>query len=299
VTPRLSVVIPFHGAERWIERCVEGVLSQAYPREAYEVLLVDNNSSDGSAGIVERYPGVTLLHEPAQSAYAARNRGARAARGDILVFTDADCVPRGDWLASMSEAMRDPRVELVVGSVTPGGDSPLVNLLGAYEDVKARHIVASGDARLYVGHAGNMAMRRATFDRCGPFVEWRRGSDTTLVRRVVDSRSCGAVRYEPGAAVEHLEVERPADYLAKVFTYGRSYRHYRRLNGCRPLTSGKRLRLLGATMRRERPTPLDGARLSVVLLVGLGCWLAGSAVGLRDAFSAPATLRAVPPPRTG
>jgi len=76
VTPRLSVVIPFHGAERWIERCVEGVLSQAYPREAYEVLLVDNNSSDGSAGIVERYPGVTLLHEPAQSAYAARNRGA-------------------------------------------------------------------------------------------------------------------------------------------------------------------------------------------------------------------------------
>ena len=62
----ISVIVPFYNEEGYVEQCVQALLSQDYPKERYEVILVDNNSSDRSAEIVRRYPGIKLLSEGLQ-----------------------------------------------------------------------------------------------------------------------------------------------------------------------------------------------------------------------------------------
>lgn len=277
--PRLSVVVPFFRAERYVERCLAALVGQNYPAGRFEILPVDNNSPDDSRQIVLRHAGVRLLHEPTQGAYAARNRGWREAAGEIVVFVDADCVPAPDWLSRLAEAMRDPQVQVVVGSVKPGGSSRLVELVGAYEDGKERYILAGDEPTLYVGHAGNMAVRKAILEELGPFLEHARGSDTTLVRRIVDSKSCRAVRYAPTAEVRHLEISRLRDYFHKVFLYGRSWRTHRRVNGSRSLSSSERLSIFRTTVRGNGLRSGEAAVLLAVLLAGMCCWSAGAAAG--------------------
>ncbi len=97
----ISVIVLFYNAERYIAGCIEGLLSQSYPLEQYEILMVDNNSMDASAKIVKKYTCIKLVSEGKQGAYAARNRGLQEAKGGIIVFTDPDCVPFSNWQSYM------------------------------------------------------------------------------------------------------------------------------------------------------------------------------------------------------
>ena len=221
----ISVVVPFN-AERYIRRCIEGLLAQDLPRERYELFMIDNNSSDDSDTIVEEYSGVQLLREPKQGAYAARNRGLAHARGSILVFTDPDCVPQRDWLRRITEPFSSPEIQIVMGRSLMGDDSLLLAIVQGYEKIRDEHILNGDDAELYYGRTNNMAVRQRVFSELGPFVELRRGGDTVLVRRVVDRYSCAAVRYQPEALVAHLQIDSLSVYYKKTFAYGRSSRRY-------------------------------------------------------------------------
>ncbi len=190
----MTVVIPFYNAAATLARCIEALEAQRYPRERFEIILVDNNSTDGSADIVRRCGGVRLLREAAQGAYVARNRGVAASRGNILVFTDPDCIAEPDWLASIAAAMENPGTEIVIGGYVPPADSASIGLLAQYENAKDAFVFSSGIPELYYGHTNNMAVRRTTFERFGPFVERRRGADTIFVRRVVAALPCCGVR---------------------------------------------------------------------------------------------------------
>jgi glycosyltransferase involved in cell wall biosynthesis len=276
---RLSVVVPFRGAEETLEPCLEALTAQTYPPEAYEILLVDNNAVSRTSQIAQQFPRVRILRQSEPGPYTARNLGARETIGDVIVFTDADCTAPPDWLTRIAAAMDDPDIEILIGSKRPFGRSTVVELLAAYEEVKARHISGSSDPTLYVGDAGNMAVRRSTFARFGPFDDIRRGADTTFVRRVVDSRPCSVVRYDSALAVRHLEVVHARDYFRKVFVYGRSYRRYRQLSGARSLSSLERLRLFEETVRQERPPALGRLALATALAAGLCCWCAGFVLG--------------------
>ena len=98
----ISVVVPFYNAARYIEDCIKALLAQTYSSTRYEIIMVDNNSIDGSAELVRKYSSIRLLVEPKQGSYAARNRGVAAANGTIIAFTDADCVPAADWLEQIA-----------------------------------------------------------------------------------------------------------------------------------------------------------------------------------------------------
>ncbi|MFN2138565.1 MAG: sugar transferase [Candidatus Promineifilaceae bacterium] len=98
---RASVIIPAYNAAQTLGRCLAALREQTYGG-AFEVIVVDDCSSDGTAAVVEAEPGVLLIrHEQRRGAAAARNSGIEAAAGDITCFTDADCAPERDWIAQI------------------------------------------------------------------------------------------------------------------------------------------------------------------------------------------------------
>jgi glycosyltransferase involved in cell wall biosynthesis len=272
--PDVSVIVPFADAARYIERSIEALLAQRYPRERCELIMVDNNSADGSSAIARRYPGVTLLSESRRGAYAARNRGFAAAGGAIIAFTDADCAPAPDWLGTMAGVLEDRRVGVALGRVV-SPPSPSLALLSAYEHQRALYIFGERVPELYYGYTNNMAVRRALFDSVGPFEGVDRGGDVVFVRRVVEALCPGAVRYAPDAVVEHLEMTDARVWLRKMFIYGRSSRYYRAMPAARTLSGAERLDLFRRTVRDQRCALADRARLFALLAAGVALHLLG------------------------
>lgn len=94
----VSVIIPvLNDAER-LEKCLEALQCQTYPKDLYEVIVVDNGSKQSIEHLINRFGQATLIYESQPGSYAARNRGILAAKGKILAFTDSDCVPSENWL---------------------------------------------------------------------------------------------------------------------------------------------------------------------------------------------------------
>ncbi|MDA8141155.1 MAG: glycosyltransferase [Desulfobacteraceae bacterium] len=110
----ISVIIPAYNAEKTIAACLESLIRQSLPVTAYEVIVVDDGSSDATAQIIQRFP-VTLIRQKNQGPAAARNAGAEAARGDIIVFTDSDCELEELFLFNITRPFADPAIAGVQG----------------------------------------------------------------------------------------------------------------------------------------------------------------------------------------
>src|ERR1700735_2760964 len=131
--PTGSGIVPVYNSEKFLRRCVEGLLHQTYARGAYEILLLDNNSTDRSREVVGEYPEVGLISEGRQGAYAARNHGVSVSSGEIIAFTDADCVASPSWLAHLVEPFASPEVCIVQGERNFGRQSNLLSILANYD----------------------------------------------------------------------------------------------------------------------------------------------------------------------
>ncbi len=105
----VSVVVPARNAAYTIDECLSGLQTQSVPRGRYEVIVVDDGSTDETAGRAEEYD-VTLVRQPPSGAAAARNKGVAASTGEIVLFTDADCVPDENWISEMVHSFADPEV---------------------------------------------------------------------------------------------------------------------------------------------------------------------------------------------
>jgi cellulose synthase/poly-beta-1,6-N-acetylglucosamine synthase-like glycosyltransferase len=99
---RASVIVPVYNGEETVEGCLAALVHQSAPREDYEVIVVDDGSTDGTAAIVSTCQ-VVLLRQPQSGQAAARNLGASQAKGEIFLFTDADCAPEEDWIERLLE----------------------------------------------------------------------------------------------------------------------------------------------------------------------------------------------------
>jgi lipopolysaccharide/colanic/teichoic acid biosynthesis glycosyltransferase/glycosyltransferase involved in cell wall biosynthesis len=105
----ISIVIPAHNAAATITQCLEALAQQTVARDRYEVIVVDDGSTDNTAEFVQAAPVKLIRHERSRGAAAARNSGLRAAQGQIICFTDADCAPAPDWIGQITSPLcRDP-----------------------------------------------------------------------------------------------------------------------------------------------------------------------------------------------
>lgn len=99
----ISVIVPVYNGKDVIAGCIESLLDMDYPKDRYEIIIVDNNSVDETAAIIRKY-SVKYLFEAQKGPSAARNAGAKAASGDILAFTDADVIVDRNWLIEIEKA---------------------------------------------------------------------------------------------------------------------------------------------------------------------------------------------------
>jgi len=279
MTPRhatkISVVVPLFNSERYVAQCINALLTQDYPADAFEIIMVDNNSTDGSATVVRQHPHIRLLSERRQGAYAARNRGLRHARGAVIAFTDPDCVPGHDWVRTIAAAMADPVVAILVGSHQFASHSFALSALEAYEKVKKAAVLNGAQSELYYGHANNMAVRRSLLDELGPFLERHRGSDTLLVQKCLERYAVDAVRFCGDMKVRHLEIDRVGAYYHKCAIYGASQRWYGQIANVRPLDMGERWTVYRRTVRQQHYSPMHALYLLGLLSVGFLYWAWG------------------------
>ena len=157
--PLVSVLMPIHNGERYVGEALESVRAQTYRN--LEVVVVDDGSTDGSAGIVARFDGLArYAWQPHQGIGAARNRGVRLARGSLLAFLDADDLMPPHRIEHQATVVRDrPSVDVVFGEAmefVTADPGPLPGLRPA-------------SARSPLRSTGTMLIRREAFWRVGPF----------------------------------------------------------------------------------------------------------------------------------
>jgi glycosyltransferase involved in cell wall biosynthesis len=221
--PCVSVVVPFLNSERHIAACIESLLGQVEVGGPFEILFIDNGSSDGSPAIVARYSELTVLEERAPGAYAARNAGVRRARAPVIAFTDADCVVDRDWLRSIREGMRDPTIAILLGHCRYAPQASLaLRLLGAYENAKTEYVISSCPVAHHFGYANNMAVRASIFAQLGLFKEWERAADSELVQRLASSGLALRPAYRPAMRVTHMEFLRARERARRLSLYSRT-----------------------------------------------------------------------------
>lgn len=110
---KISVVIPAHNEERYIKRTLESIQKQTH--KPYEVIVVDNNSTDKTGGIAKKM-GVKVLYEKNKGCGFARKAGFEAAKGDIIATTDADSILPAYWIYRINKAfLKDPDAIAVGG----------------------------------------------------------------------------------------------------------------------------------------------------------------------------------------
>ncbi len=105
----ITIVVPAYNASRTLRRCLQALRRQDIPAETYEIIVVDDGSTDDTTEIA-RAMGARTIRIPHSGPAAARNAGLEAAQGDLILFTDADCEPTPHWARSLLEALADPGV---------------------------------------------------------------------------------------------------------------------------------------------------------------------------------------------
>jgi GT2 family glycosyltransferase len=220
--PFVSVVVPVLDGERTIEGCLSALLNVAYPLDRREILVVDNGSQDRTREIVARHP-VELLLEPRRGPARARNRGIEAARGEIVAFVDADCLPTTEWLAELAKPFAQADVGGVAGEIVPFPPRrPAERHAARIRHLAQKRYLARPTFPFAV--TANLAFRRDVFARIGPFdpSSPRGGESTDFCTRFfrgTDQR----LELAPRALVFHRHRSTAGELFRQSWGYGRGH----------------------------------------------------------------------------
>lgn len=211
----VSVVIPAYNAGKTIGEAIRGALGQELP--GLEVIVVDDGSTDETAAEASRHRVRCIRQENAGPA-AARNTGWRASRGAVVLFTDADCVPRGGWAAALCGALEEGTAGAATGSYALANRGSTLAVL-IHEEIVERHRRYGRRVKFFGSY--NVALKREVLEETGGFSEaFRRpsGEDNDLSYRLLE-KGYGIV-YVPGALVAHRHTESLARYLGEQYRHG-------------------------------------------------------------------------------
>ena len=271
---QVAVVIPVWNGEKVLGRCLDALARQTLPRDAYQIIVVDNGSSDATRTIARSYAGVELLEEKRPGSYVARNLAIGRVRAPITAFTDADCEPAPDWLEQvLRAAAANPGFGVLAGKIELFDEiAQEREVFGDYERVLSfpQAPAARGNCA-----TANWASETALLKALGGFdAALKSGGDRQMALRIRDSGH--PLIYVPAMMVRH-PVRASRDELV---------RKRQRLSGGRWDRTRRRPRLVHVlgitavdTIRRLRRAAISrelsfGRRLAVMWLTLELAWVA-------------------------
>jgi len=216
---KASVIVPVRDGARVIERCLRALERQHLSPDSFEIIVVDDGSTDGTAALVEQFPAVRLLRQAPSGPAAARNLGAGAARGELLLFTDADCAPESDWARRLAEAVDRTGAAGGKGIYSTQQSSLVARFVQVEYETKYARMV-SADSIDFVD-TYSAVYRRDVFEAVGGFDERLPSTsleDQELSFRVAESGY--RMIFVQDAVVEHLHPSTLWAYVRKKFSIG-------------------------------------------------------------------------------
>lgn len=167
-SPFISVIIPAYNEEKFLPACLESISKQTLAKNEYEVVVVDNASTDRTAEIAKRYP-VKLIHEPKRSVTVARQTGVNKSHGNIIVSGDADTFYPPKWLTNIKDTfIKNPELIGVGGWVYFDKTSTFFNFSFAIGQ-QLNLILQRFTGRFPIVYAANFAFKRSALYSIGGY----------------------------------------------------------------------------------------------------------------------------------
>jgi len=200
---RFSVVVPVYNNPADLTRCLASLGALDFPEDDFEIIVVDNNSTDNTAAVARAFGASVLQEKDFQSSYAARNRGIRAARGELIAFTDSDCVVDRRWLREIDGAASDESVGCFAGEILSAAPGTLVERFSDDIGLLRQRGPLSGWHFKPYAQTANAVYRRRVFDEIGLFdPTMKSGGDAAIAWRMLDKTGY-KLKFVPEAIVHH------------------------------------------------------------------------------------------------
>jgi len=239
----LSVIIPTRNNAGLLDRTLTSLEYQQYPGEQFEIIVIDNGSSDNTPAICKswasRLRNFNCVSEPEPGLHRGRNLGMKLAKADILVYTDDDIQAEPSWLQSIAETFKDPEVGLVTGNNYPDYEStPPAWLIDMKQQlpfgwaIPPLSIMDFGTEQRIIDSkyvwGCNYSIRKDLLQEIGGFhpdgmpneLLHLRGDGESYVSAEVDRRHRSAM-FIPGASINHFV---PASRMTENYLRNRGYR---------------------------------------------------------------------------
>lgn len=231
-TPRVTVIVCSYNGAATLGQCLRSLSALDYPD--YEVIVVDDGSTDDTRAVLAGFPEVRAIHQPNRGLSAARNAGLQAATGSIVAYTDSDCFADPGWLACLVDPLQQSGAAAVGGPNLTPEDGWLAACVAAAPG-QPTHVLESDQVAEHIPGC-NMAFRREALLAINGFdpAFHKAGDDVDVCWRLQQA-GCW-ITFAPGAYVWHHRRQTPGAYLRQQAGYGEAeallrFKHPDRFNG--------------------------------------------------------------------
>jgi len=213
--PLISVIIPAYNSELTIKDCISSIKSQKYPKEKYEIIVVDDESSDNTVQVAKKAGADNVIAIQHSSSGTARNTGSKIAKGRILSFIDSDCMAQNEWLKTIEKEFQTNQV--IGGPILNGKPNSVV--------AWAEYLMESSDfnehkKRSFVNFvpACNQACTKEIFEKVGGFKEGRTTEDVHFGHTL--QKAGVKIVFVPELQVYHMFDTKFKKYISKMEKLG-------------------------------------------------------------------------------